>query len=208
MGVRPFAGALVVCALFVGCCLGCVLRCAMVCCCHISQVSPSLFLCCVLLFFFRRVCLQYRTGGMASLFRGWWMTVLRDAPAFALYFWSYNSCKSWFVHRAVLRGDAPSTGSLIGPLPLMVSGGVAGLTSWAVLHPIDVIKTLTQRVPHTQTDVKLGALIKDAYNKDGIRFATRGFLPTCMRAVPASAITFLVYEWCVWLGSIGTSPTM
>ena len=35
-----------------------------------------------------------KTHGIKGLFRGWWATVFREAPAFGIYFFSYDYIKT------------------------------------------------------------------------------------------------------------------
>lgn len=74
------------------------------------------------------------------------------------------------------------------------AGGVAGFVSWAVLHPIDVMKTLrqTQAIGDTRSSFQLASI---GYGKEGMPFFFRGYGATLLRSFPVSAVTFLVYEW-------------
>ncbi|ETO09516.1 hypothetical protein RFI_27861 [Reticulomyxa filosa] len=73
-----------------------------------------------------------RQYGFFGLLRGFHITVLRDAPAFAVYFPLY----AYVVHHY----DPNHKTTLI---PFM-AGGLAGLMSWYVVYPIDVMKTQYQ----------------------------------------------------------------
>jgi hypothetical protein len=83
-----------------------------------------------------------------------------------------------------------------GPLGQLFAGGIAGTLSWFCLHPIDVIKSVVQQqtldTPRDRAGPVRAALFH--LKHDGPRFFFRGLLPTVLRAFPASAVVFLVYE--------------
>ena len=73
--------------------------------------------------------------------------------------------------------------------------------SWLLLQPIDVMKSLYQAAPESlpASERTMRALLSKSYAEEGPRFLFRGLVPTCLRAFPASAVIFLVYEWCIHL---------
>ena len=73
----------------------------------------------------------WRGEGVRGLFRGLGVTVAREIPAFALYFASFE---------AMTR----QPGQPVGTAHLMVAGGVAGVLSWTVTYPVDIIKSRLQ----------------------------------------------------------------
>ncbi|KAA0145941.1 hypothetical protein FNF31_07901 [Cafeteria roenbergensis] len=83
-----------------------------------------------------------------------------------------------------------------GALAQLLAGGVAGTASWLLLHPIDVIKSVVQQQTPATPAEQLGPLraARHHLRVDGPRFFLRGIVPTCLRAFPASAVIFLVYE--------------
>lgn len=83
-----------------------------------------------------------------------------------------------------------------GPAAQLLAGGLAGTASWLFLHPVDVLKSVVQRqTVHTPPHL-VGPLRAAAFHlrNDGPSFFLRGIVPTCLRAFPASAVIFLVYE--------------
>jgi len=147
-------------------------------------------------------CAQYlwRTGGLRGLYRGFGITALRDTPAFGVYFWTYDQCKNWFVRREALRRNvAPSQVPMLPSWMLMMSGGIAGTMSWALLHPVDVVKSCVQALPDNlpEHERTVSAVARAGFKREGWRFFFRGYAATMTRAFPNSAVTFLVYEWIV-----------
>ena len=79
------------------------------------------------------------------------------------------------------------------------AGGFAGVMSFLLLHPIDVLKSCRQ-MQHENLTVNgnavssTRAIVKAGLDTDGYRFFTRGLAPSVLRAGPVSAVIFLVYE--------------
>ncbi|KAF9194245.1 hypothetical protein BGZ50_006538 [Haplosporangium sp. Z 11] len=85
-----------------------------------------------------------RRFGFKGFYQGGWVTILRDAPGYGVYFLAYEGLK-----RAL---DVPpgETGG-INTWKLLFAGGLAGTLSWASIYPLDVIKTRLQTQPHLVT---------------------------------------------------------
>lgn len=174
-------------------------------------------------------CAQHiqRHFGWSGLYRGWWITVARDTPAFAGYFFTYHHMKVWFAQRqhaqalderaAATMAERPPGSTVaasmltspepehldmdVGPFAYLISGGVAGFVSWATLHPIDVLKSCKQMqsTDPRAAESSLLHIAKRSYAAEGWRFFFRGYIPTILRSFPVSAVTFLVYEWTLML---------
>ncbi|XP_011189090.1 mitochondrial basic amino acids transporter isoform X2 [Zeugodacus cucurbitae] len=124
-----------------------------------------------------------QTEGFKGGFRGLGMTALRDVPGFAAYFVSYE----WFMSLK----EKPSVPHAL------TAGGIAGIASWLVCYPTDVIKTLLQADGMSSAPVYKGAwdcAVKN-YNKDGLHFFFRGLNSTIIRAFPSNAACFYVVAW-------------
>lgn len=94
-----------------------------------------------------------------------------------------------------------ATALLLSPaLALMVSGGTAGVASWALTYPIDTAKSLVQGLP-LSTDRRarsLRAVLGANLRQEGsYSFLFRGFAATMTRAFMNSAVVFSVFELCV-----------
>jgi solute carrier family 25 carnitine/acylcarnitine transporter 20/29 len=167
-----------------------------------------------------------RRHGVRGLLRGLGLTTTRDVSAYAIYFGVYDAMKAHFTARLAGRergslvgarttASSASAGGLASPssyrpgpgpspttLPtvyLMVAGGTAGVASWLFLHPVDVLKSLTQGLP-LNTPREAGRLLPllrltAAAEGGSYRFLLRGLVPTVVRAFPCSAITLPVFEF-------------
>ncbi|KAI8358631.1 mitochondrial carrier domain-containing protein [Mortierella sp. GBAus27b] len=92
-----------------------------------------------------------RRFGIRGLYQGGWVTILRDAPGYGVYFLAYEWLKR---ELEVTPGETGGSNTW----KLLFAGGVAGTLSWASIYPLDVIKTRLQTQPHlVTTDPYIGA---------------------------------------------------
>ncbi|XP_053214689.1 mitochondrial basic amino acids transporter-like isoform X2 [Panonychus citri] len=115
-----------------------------------------------------------------GLYRGMIPTLLRDAPAFGIYFSSFQ----YLIDRNPEETSETK---------LLMAGGLAGALSWLFIYPIDVIKTKIQ-TEGAKYDHSLIKCTKSMYKDSslGWRIFFRGFTPTLVRAFPVNAVTFYV----------------
>jgi len=128
----------------------------------------------------------WRSGGMLGLYRGFWATFWRDAPTYGLYFVVYEYTK-WRLQ---------DTNGKNGMASLLFAGGMAGIATWLFTYPFDVVKSIIQTLPsdapwHERT---MAYQFSTNYSNHGLRFFGNGLTACLMRAVPANAATFLLYE--------------
>jgi solute carrier family 25 carnitine/acylcarnitine transporter 20/29 len=152
-----------------------------------------------------------RRHGAAALFRGLELTLLRDTLSWGVYFGVYDLCKREMAARQRQRqqeqrggggggGGSGSADVATAPLSLsaiMMCGGLAGVASWLLLHPVDVLKSIQQgaslALPPAERSV--AALWRaSAAEHGGHGFLLRGLGTTLVRAFPTSAITFPIFE--------------
>eukprot|EP00054_Salpingoeca_dolichothecata_P033264 m.267243 g.267243 ORF g.267243 m.267243 type:complete len:296 (+) comp32667_c0_seq1:139-1026(+) len=138
----------------------------------------------------------YKTGGMASLNRGFCGTWARDSVASLAYFSTYEFLKAQFTP----KDGTPSVGGTF------LAGGFAGMLNWLVALPLDTLKTKLQLAPDGQYKHGIRSVFVDMMftQKLGIASLYKGFIPTMARAFPANAACFLGYEAAVksltWAG--------
>jgi solute carrier family 25 carnitine/acylcarnitine transporter 20/29 len=110
--------------------------------------------------------------GLTSLSRGFMLTVLRETPACAVYFASFehltNSKKS----------DDASFWKLLW------AGGVAGCLSWIITYPIDSVKTRYQA--NSSYNSSIGCAI-EFYKNEGFKGLWRGLTVALVRSFPNNA---------------------
>lgn len=126
-------------------------------------------------------------GGTRGLFKGLVPTMAREIPGNAVMFGVYEAIKQY------LAGGRDTSG--LGRGSLMVAGGLAGASFWALVYPTDVVKSVLQ-VDDYKNPKYSGSL--DAFRKilasQGVKGLYKGFEPAMARSVPANAACFLAYE--------------
>lgn len=128
-----------------------------------------------------------KSRGVSSLFKGSLATLARDGPGSALYFASYEVTKNY------LNKWMPSTTpEQVSIFNVCVAGGVAGMSMWLAVFPIDTIKTNLQASSGSQSIV---GTTKEIYlTRGGIKGFFPGLGPALLRSFPANAATFLGVE--------------
>ncbi|KAI6118836.1 hypothetical protein EV401DRAFT_1862589 [Pisolithus croceorrhizus] len=87
-----------------------------------------------------------RTHGLSGLYLGFRLHFLRDTSGTALYFFEYDAMRHLLGRQR--SGEQGSTPHWL-PIPVslipFVCGSFAGVTSWALIYPLDVVKTKVQQ---------------------------------------------------------------
>ncbi|MCJ1227249.1 hypothetical protein MMC12_003904 [Toensbergia leucococca] len=107
----------------------------------------------------------WKQGGLRGLYLGGAVTSSRDALGWGTYFWSYELSKRCFDHAF----DAERYAAL----KLLLSGGLAGVVSWILIFPLDVIKTRVQ----TQGTSSMAAEQESLLPKQGKLIVGEGVRP-------------------------------
>jgi solute carrier family 25 carnitine/acylcarnitine transporter 20/29 len=69
----------------------------------------------------------YRSGGIASLYKGTMLTLMRDIPGSIAWFGTYEVIK-----RELVKLQGIEDPSKLSPILIMVAGGFAGMACWYV----------------------------------------------------------------------------
>lgn len=140
-----------------------------------------------------------KNHGVPKLFQGWWCTVLREVPAFGLYFASYDYMKDSF--ETYLSGGDRFAKEPAGMdtrnawLASGMAGGCAGCLTWAIVYPVDLIKTHIQTASLDKPAPKILATARHIIQTAGYRALFRGLGITLIRAFPVNGTIFPVYEY-------------
>ncbi|WVN91187.1 uncharacterized protein L203_106444 [Cryptococcus depauperatus CBS 7841] len=131
-------------------------------------------------------------GFRNGIMRGYWVTFLREIPAYAGFYAGYETTKRWFAKHY-------STDSL--PVwTLLASGAVGGVSYWVACYPLDIIKSRVQlaQLPPSRGGWLTGGYVAREFNaivkEGGVRALFRGLGPSLLRAIPAAGATFAAYE--------------
>ena len=138
-----------------------------------------------------------KKGGLPALFDGHTATLAREVPGNAAWFGFYNMSLRAMTPEGHTKADLPGW-------KVALAGAIGGVTYWTAFFPADVVKTRMQTDAHYK---KLG-LVKGLgvlWKEEGIRGLYKGWSITAVRAFPANAIIFYVYEMCAaeWHARLG-----
>lgn len=79
--------------------------------------------------------------GVTGIYKGFWATMWRDVPSWAVYFWAYEHYKNKYT---TAENSDNRQNYYKNLLTTMIIGGIAGQLSWIVSYPFDQIKTVIQ----------------------------------------------------------------
>jgi hypothetical protein len=125
------------------------------------------------------------------LFKGLGISLTREVPGFAIYFYTYEKLKDTFY---------TSKNKQINLFSSFLFGGISGSFAWIFIYPQDRIKTLIQSQSgsqnHGQGQGQSGVkqIIKIIYNSGGIKEFYRGFSYALLRAILLHSGTFTMME--------------
>lgn len=125
-----------------------------------------------------------------SIYKGTVATLLRDVPASAAFYGSYE-----IIQRAMVPegGDR----SQLGVGRTIFAGGMAGIFNWIIAIPADVVKSRLQSAPEGKyTGVR--DVFRHLMREEGVRALYKGAVPVMLRAFPANACCFLGYEYAMY----------
>lgn len=139
-----------------------------------------------------------------QLHRGMMATSMRLIPGWGVYLLTYDAFNRHYDKQAVL-GNNETLGSLNVTMRVLISGTLAGWTSWVASYPFDYIKTQIQAHPvtrwnytHTVLRVTQPPRIRDVVGMTIERYGMMGFyrglIPCLIRSFPVNMTNFWVYE--------------
>jgi len=134
-----------------------------------------------------------RHHGLRGVYQGLAPTMCRNVPAVACYFGAYEYCR-----RALLEPGQKLEQLSSGKL--LAAGSVGGLAYWAFTFPIDVVKSAIQADALVKTDRRFSGIVdatKQLWKEGGIPRFFKGVTPCVLRAAPANATCFFLYQTCI-----------
>jgi solute carrier family 25 (mitochondrial carnitine/acylcarnitine transporter), member 20/29 len=140
--------------------------------------------------------------GMLGMYRGFAATCLRQSPSFGIYFASYDHIKELLCRKLSIvatNTSSPTRQSSVLLAASALAGGLAGSLAWAVVYPMDVIKSRIQCLPlDTPTgSMRIHSVAQSIWRSGGWNALYRGVGITVLRAFPVNGIIFPVYEFCL-----------
>lgn len=132
-----------------------------------------------------------RLNGIRGPFQGLSGTLLRNIPANAVYFGSFECFKGAACDYYKCKTTDLSVGALFS------MGGLAGSLYWGLLFPADVIKSKMMSDSINYQDRKYKTImttIQSLYKEGGMACFYRGFLPCMLRSTPANGIMLMTVD--------------
>lgn len=128
-----------------------------------------------------------------DFFGGATPTLIREICTFGLFFPSNEFLKHQlsqsFPRQRTSDNPAPSVQLWIR----VVSAGTGGIIGWLPCYPVDVVKSRMQVVPQG-TYKSWVHCMSDLHRAEGAKALYKGLMPCLIRAFPAYAAQFLLYE--------------
>jgi len=138
-------------------------------------------------------CMQrvYESEGAAGLYRGNVSMMLREAPAFAVYFSVYEATK-----RALCPEIRPGGSE---PMWVQAAGGAStGAVTWMAVMPMDVISTRIQSLPESEVSNSakrsIPRVAQQIWKEGGVSAFYKGLHTAILRGIVLNAVLFPVYE--------------
>ena len=120
--------------------------------------------------------------GVSSLFKGYLCTLIRDVPAFAVYFGLFEIGCKYFI-----KPSDPLWRELFFQ---MIFASLAGIGSWVVTYPFDIIKTVIQT---SDKHLTIREVFRENYKNVGMKYFFKGMGATSLRAIPMEATCLILY---------------
>ena len=111
---------------------------------------------------------------------------VRDLPALVCYMGVYESLFPK-LHKSRFTDESGCVASLL-------AGGTAGVASWGIIMPLDVIKSSIQADFRRAKYKGAWDCAKQVYGQGGLKAFFSGFMVNSIRAFPVNAVTFLFYS--------------
>lgn len=134
-----------------------------------------------------------RREGIRGIYRGLSITVLRDAPAHGVYFWTYEYTREK-LHPGCRRTGEETLGTML------FAGGLAGVASWVCCYPPDVIKSRLQGQSQSHKDFPppkysgIADCFRKSIQEEGYGVLWRGLGTAVTRAFLVNGAIFSAYE--------------
>ncbi|KAJ3865566.1 mitochondrial carrier domain-containing protein [Lentinula novae-zelandiae] len=134
----------------------------------------------------------YTAHGIGGIFKGQGVTFLREATGYGVYFLAYEKLVQREMRLKGIRREE------LSPMNAVLYGAAAGYALWAVIYPIDMIKSRMQTDGFTPTTGRKYAssldCAKQVWRSEGPKAFLRGLGPTLIRSPFANGATFLGFE--------------
>ena len=130
----------------------------------------------------------YKQGGITSIYKGTFLTLMRDIPGSVAWFGTYEAAKV-----GMMQAQGIEDMSRLSPLAVLTAGGLAGMACWICCIPFDVLKSRDQSAPEG-TYKNVLDVYQQLMRNEGPGALFTGIRPALIRAFPANAACFFGME--------------
>lgn len=130
--------------------------------------------------------------GVAGLWKGTALTLLRDVPGSVAYYGAYELLKHRIKNFSLFKREDGTA----SPWAIMTAGGLSGVANWLVAVPPDVLKSRFQSAPKGTYPGGIKQVFSELMEKEGPGALFKGLAPALARSFPANAACFLGMEVC------------
>jgi solute carrier family 25 carnitine/acylcarnitine transporter 20/29 len=127
-------------------------------------------------------------GGLAALYRGTAITLIRDIPSHGVYFAAFEWAREALEPGCRGAGRASESAAAV-----WAAGGIAGAVSWITVYPFDVIKSRIQASGPGTYASWMDCAVK-SWRAEGPHVFVRGLNATLARAFIVNGAIFSAYE--------------
>lgn len=121
---------------------------------------------------------------MVGMYRGLPTQALRDIPASIAYF---------LIYEFLIYHGVKNFSNVSATLQSFVFGGVAGVVSWALIMPFDVMKSRIQADSDRKLYSGFWDCVVKSYRSNGVKIFFRGLSMTSLRAFPVNGMTLMTH---------------
>ncbi|KAK0652246.1 carrier protein flx1-like protein [Cercophora newfieldiana] len=135
----------------------------------------------------------FRAEGIRGFYRGLGVGMLAVSHG-AVQFAVYDPARRMYLARRRRTSDEKEAGHMENEATVVLST-VAKLVAGATTYPLQVLRS---RLQHYEADEMfgrgVGGVVRRLWREEGFRGFYRGMMPGVVRVLPATWVTFLVYE--------------
>ncbi|XP_039066734.1 folate transporter 1, chloroplastic-like isoform X1 [Hibiscus syriacus] len=138
-----------------------------------------------------------REEGWTALYKGLGPGLLMQVSHGAIQFTAYEELRRIMVDYKARKQKSESASNLLNSFDYAVLGGSSKIAAILITYPFQVIRTRTQQRPSDEgipRYMNSWHVVKETTRFEGLRGFYKGITPNLLKNVPASSITFIVYE--------------
>ncbi|XWS42108.1 hypothetical protein CRYUN_Cryun17cG0140500 [Craigia yunnanensis] len=138
-----------------------------------------------------------REEGWTALYKGLGPGLLTQVSHGAIRFTAYEELRRIMVDYKERKWKSESSSNLLKSFDYAVLGGSSKIAAILVTYPFQVIRTRSQQRPSNEGIPRYMSswhVVKETARFEGFRGFYKGMTPNLLKNVPASSITFVVYE--------------